>query len=427
MDDIAISVKDLSKVYRLHRTGPLRVLDFLGMVGVVRALDDQEHWALRRLSFDIAKGSTVGIIGRNGAGKSTLLRLLAGTSGPTSGEIVRHGQVATLLELGTGFHPDLTGHENIYASGLYLGFDRRAMQIFYDDIVAFSELGEFIHQPVRTYSTGMYMRLAFSVATCLPADIQVIDEVLGVGDAYFFGKCLQRFRQFQRQGRTTVIVSHDNATLLRLCSRCIWIDQGRIAADGSPLEVIMAYTETVQTEQDRKSQAAGSNLKMDTSFELRTEKAVEIEQVQYLDARRVPSTVLAMGGALTIRIHYRTFVFMERAVVTVSIFRSDGITVCNVISSIDDVYARLHEGRGTIDVQFDPLLIGPGEYSVSVGIYASLDLNDSVTPQHAVIWHRRQVFSVRQPIGVALDLGVVRHPVTWAICAHVAPEQRIAS
>lgn len=429
MNDVAFSVKDLSKVYRLYRTGSSRVLDFLGMGEGVLARRYDEHWALKNLSFDIAKRSTVGIVGRNGAGKSTLLRLLAGTSGPTSGEVVRHGQVAALLELGTGFHPDLTGHENIYASGLYLGFDRRAMQTFYNDIVGFSELGTFIHQPVRTYSTGMYMRLAFSVATCLPADIQVIDEVLGVGDAYFFGKCLQRFRQFQKEGRTTVLVSHDNATLLRLCSRCVWIEHGRIAADGSPLEVIMAYTEAVQAEQDRKSRTAWSDLggTSDAAFAMRKQKAVEIEEVQFLDVRHVPTNALAMGDTITIRIHCHARVAMERAVVTVSIFRSDGVTVCNVISSIEDVHVRLYEGRSTIDVQFAPLLLGPGEYTVAVGMYPSLDLNDSVSPQHAVIWHRRQMFSVHQPVGIALDLGIVRHPVTWAICAHVVSEERIAS
>src|SRR5713226_365911 len=186
----AVIVKDLSKMYKLYIGSYYRFLDFLGLAGGRTTRHYLEYWALKGVTFDIAQGSTVGVIGRNGAGKSTLLKLLAGASAPTQGEVIVNGLVSALLELSTGFHPDLTGHENIFASGLYLGLDRPAMEQLYDEIVAFAELGEFLHCPVRTYSTGMHMRLAFSVATSVPADIQLIDEVLGVGDTYFFGKCL---------------------------------------------------------------------------------------------------------------------------------------------------------------------------------------------------------------------------------------------
>src|SRR5438093_3804458 len=195
--DVAISVRGLCKMYKLYRGRPYRLLDFLGLRVGQAARYFEEFWALQDVTLDIARGSTVGVIGRNGAGKSTLLKLLSGVSAPTRGEVALHGRVSALLDLGTGFHPDLTGHENIFACGLYLGLDRAAMETLYDEIVAFAELGPFLHQPVRTYSVGMHMRLAFSVATSVPADIQVIDEVLGVGDAYFFGKCIQQFRRSQ--------------------------------------------------------------------------------------------------------------------------------------------------------------------------------------------------------------------------------------
>src|SRR5260370_22314251 len=221
-----MTVEELSKMYKLYRGSHYRFLDFLGLARGLKARHYQEYWALNGVTFDIARGSSVGVIGRNGAGKSTLLKLLAGASAPTRGEVIVNGRVSALLELSTGFHPDLTGHENIFASGLYLGLDRPAMEQLYDEIVAFAELGEFLHCPVRTYSTGMQMRLAFSVATSVPADIQLIDEGLGVGDTYFFGKCLQQFKRFQQEGRTTVIVSHDLATILRPCTRCLWIDHG---------------------------------------------------------------------------------------------------------------------------------------------------------------------------------------------------------
>ena len=240
MDNTAISVRGLSKMYKLYRSRPFRLLDFLGLRLGKADRYFEEFWALQDVSFDIARGSTVGIIGRNGAGKSTLLKVLSGVSAPTRGEVAVNGRTSALLELGTGFHPDLTGHENIFASGLYLELDHQTMQTLYDEIVAFAELGDFLHQPVRTYSTGMHMRLAFSVATSVPADIQVIDEVLAVGDMYFFGKCLQRFRRFQEEGRTTVLVSHDQATVLRVCTRGLWIERGAIVADGTPLEVITA-------------------------------------------------------------------------------------------------------------------------------------------------------------------------------------------
>jgi len=259
MENTAVSVRGLSKMYKLYRSRPFRLLDFLGLRLGKADRYFEAFWALQDVSFDIVRGSTVGIIGRNGAGKSTLLKVLSGVSAPTRGEVTLNGRTSVLLELGTGFHPDLTGHENIYASGLYLGLDRTAVEALYDQIVDFAELGPFLHQPVRTYSTGMHLRLAFSVATSVPADIQVIDEVLGVGDMYFFGKCLQRFRRFQEEGRTTVLVSHDQATVLRVCTRCLWIERGAIVADGTPLEVSTAYNQSIYEERDRHELAAMSS------------------------------------------------------------------------------------------------------------------------------------------------------------------------
>lgn len=414
-NDVAISVKRLTKTYKLYRRGHYRLLDFLGFrVGDVHRYFN-EHWALREVTFDVGRGSTVGIIGRNGAGKSTLLRLLAGTIAPSRGEIMVNGRVSALLELGTGFHPDLTGHENIYASGLYLGLDRHAMDALYEEIVAFAELGEFLYQPVRTYSTGMYMRLAFSVATCVPADIQVIDEVLGVGDLYFFRKCLQRFSRLKEEGRTTVLVSHDLGTVLRLCSRCLWIDQGKVVGDGTPLEVVTAYLLSVHEEYDSHAAASHTASALDPSFSLRSSKAVSIEGVEFLGAGAMPSQVFSMGEMLTIKIRYRSRVALSNPVVSVGIYRIDGVVVCNAISSLDGAQLELLTGEGAIELVFDHLMLAPGEYTLAVGIYPSLDLGDSTSPQHAVLWHRPHTFSVRRPIGVAVDLGVFRHPAQWRV------------
>jgi homopolymeric O-antigen transport system ATP-binding protein len=419
----AIIVKDLSKMYKLYSGSYYRFLDFLGLARGRPAHHYQEYWALKGATFDIAQGSTVGVIGRNGAGKSTLLKLLSGASAPTRGEAIVNGRVSALLELSTGFHPDLTGHENIFASGLYLGLDRPAMDQLYDEIVAFAELGEFLHCPVRTYSTGMQMRLAFSVATSVPSDIQLIDEVLAVGDTYFFGKCLQRFQRFHQEGRTTVLISHDLGTILRLCTRCLWIDRGVIAADGTPLEVVMAYTHSVYEERDRAAEAglsvSGSDLA--PAQTLRRGGTVGVDIVQFVKAGGEPSRAFSIGEPMVVRVRYHSRVALPQAVVSVTVYRTDGVTVCNAISSMDGARLDLVDGEGTIEVAFDRLMFGPGEYTVSVGIYPSLDLADSASMQHAVIWHKPQTFLVRQPAGVSMDLGVVRQPVQWRAFAGSSP------
>ena len=413
----AIATKGLSKSYKLYGSRSWQLLDFLGMPIGNRARRYEEFWAVRDVTLNIPKGTTLGIVGRNGAGKSTLLKLLAGVSTATNGELVVNGRTAALLELGTGFHPDLTGHENIFACGLYLGLDRAGMESLYDDIVSFAELGTFLHQPVRTYSTGMYMRLAFSVATAQAADIQVIDEVLGVGDAYFFGKCLQRFRRFQEAGGTTIIVSHDHAALLRICNRCVWIEQGKVVADGPPLEIVSAYTQAVYEEQDRLRQpeSSVSGHDLTAAHALRAAKAIKIDDVQFLSGDRRARRRFKMGESLVVRVAYSSLVVLEDAVISVVVSRADGLIVSNAISAMDGAGLMIPDGQGTIDLIFNPLNIGPGEYMVSVGIYPSLDLQDSTSLQHAVIWHRSVTFRICAPPGVAIDLGVCRQPVQWYV------------
>lgn len=416
MDEVAVSARGLSKMYKVYRRRPYRLAEFFGLrLGDTRRYFE-EYWALQDVTLDIARGSTVGVIGRNGAGKSTFLKLLSGTCVPSRGEVSVKGRVSVLLELGAGFHPDLTGHESIFASGLYLGLDRHSMEELYEEIVTFAELGEFLHQPVRTYSAGMYLRLAFSVATSIQADVQVIDEVLGVGDAYFFGKCVDRFRRLQAEGRTTILVSHDHATVLRLCSRCLWIDGGKIVADGAPLEVIMAYNQSVYEERDRaEGSAAGSGADLRDGHTLRKSGAVCIEKIEFLKGISSPTQVFSMGDPMTVRVYYRSLATLSQPVVSATVYRLDGVTVCNAISSLDGAQMDLVEGAGAIELIFDRLLLGPGEYQIVIGVYPCLDLRGSASPQHAVIWRHPRTFSVRQPEGVLTDLGVVRHPVRWRV------------
>jgi ABC-2 type transport system ATP-binding protein/lipopolysaccharide transport system ATP-binding protein len=213
----------------------------------IRRLKGQVHmrtfWALQEVSLDVYPGEVFGLVGVNGAGKSTLLKVVARVLRPTRGRVIVRGRVAPLLELGAGFHPELTGEENIFLNGALLGFSQREMQDKFDQIVEFSELGEFINAPIRTYSSGMYARLGFSVATASAPDVLIVDEVLSVGDEAFQKKCEARIEAFRQNGATILLVSHNMATIESMCQRAAWLDHGTIKAMGEPAHVIQAYRE----------------------------------------------------------------------------------------------------------------------------------------------------------------------------------------
>lgn len=203
-----------------------------------------DFWALREVSLSVRQGEVFGLVGRNGAGKSTLLKLVARVLRPTAGRVRVAGRVAPLLEIGAGFHPDLTGRENIYLNAAILGLTREEVDALFAEIVEFSELGDFIEAPLRTYSSGMSARLGFSVATATCPDILIVDEILGVGDEAFQRKCYERINQFQRQGTTILFVSHDSKTVENMCTRAAWLDRGRLMAVGSASEVVAQYHES---------------------------------------------------------------------------------------------------------------------------------------------------------------------------------------
>lgn len=247
MSNIAINALGVSKMYRLFRSPRHRILDLLGIPLLKGHYD--EFWALREFDLVVPRGSRVGLIGPNGAGKSTLLKIIAGQVAPTLGSVRVNGKVQALMELGTGFHPEFTGRENVFAALSYQGvFGSRARDRF-DEIVDFSELEEFIDNPVKTYSAGMYARLAFSVATAIEPDILIIDEVLGAGDAYFGGKCVDRMNTItQEAGATILFVSHDTSSILRLCERTIWLKRGRCVMDGKANAVVKEYVDAMRFE-----------------------------------------------------------------------------------------------------------------------------------------------------------------------------------
>lgn len=254
--DIAISVKNLTKTYRIfgHPGDRIKQAFTFGRMRFHR-----EFTALKDVSFNIRKGETIGIIGRNGSGKSTLLQLICGILKPTSGEVQVNGRISALLELGSGFNPEFTGRENVYFQGAVMGVTKAEMETRFDAIAAFADIGEFIDQPVRTYSSGMFVRLAFAVSAHVDADILVIDEALSVGDAYFVQKCMRFLKGFIENDGTVLFVSHDIGAVTHLCQTVYWLDDGKVAQSGAPKEMAERYVESFYEAQQGRSNVAATS------------------------------------------------------------------------------------------------------------------------------------------------------------------------
>jgi lipopolysaccharide transport system ATP-binding protein len=263
-EPLTISVESLGKKYDIYAQPADRLKQMIlprvtGLTGKRKSAYYKEFWALRGVSFDVRRGETVGIIGRNGSGKSTLLQMVCNTLHPTEGTVHVHGRIAALLELGAGFNPEFTGRENVFLSGLLYGIPEGELRKRFQSIVDFADIGDFINQSVKTYSSGMYVRLAFAIAAHVDADTLVIDEALSVGDVRFTQKCMRYLREFQKRG-TLLFVSHDTGAVTSLCSRAIWLDGGRMVMDGSAREVVEHYL-AVQHAADRASLGAAVTVK----------------------------------------------------------------------------------------------------------------------------------------------------------------------
>jgi lipopolysaccharide transport system ATP-binding protein len=252
--DIAISVRDVSRMFKRYRHPRYRVMEAFSLPLPKNAFD--EFWALRGISLELRRGDSLGLIGQNGAGKSTLLNIICGRLQPSGGTVTVHGKIQALMDLGTGFHPEFSGRDNIVSALAYQGVTGRAAKDRLDDIVDFSELAEFIDQPVKTYSSGMYARLAFSTATAIVPDVLIIDEILGAGDAYFSAKCAERMRRLTADsGATVLFVSHDIAAVQRMCERAIWIDRGQIRMAGATLDISKSYYADVLAREEARLRA----------------------------------------------------------------------------------------------------------------------------------------------------------------------------
>lgn len=272
--EIAISLKNISKCYKRYA----RPVDRLKEILLPGKSYAQEFWALQDISFEVMKGETMGIIGRNGAGKSTLLQMICGTLTPTSGEIQVNGTVAALLELGAGFNPEFTGRENVYMNGAIIGLSQEQVNERFDKIAAFADIGDFIDQPVKTYSSGMYVRLAFASAIHVEPDILIVDEALSVGDMFFQAKCMAQMQQMMNAGTTVLFVSHDIGSVKSLCQRCVFLEQGKLQKIGKASDVVSIYTGIIHSEinQELKVQLEDKKGKTETVKTISTQKKSQI-------------------------------------------------------------------------------------------------------------------------------------------------------
>jgi len=363
----------------------------------------EEFWALRDVSFCVEQGETVGLIGPNGSGKSTALKLVSHIIEPTSGEVKAEGRVGALLKLGAGFHPDLTGRENIYLNGSILGMSRRGIARRLDSIIEFAELPRFVDMPVRNYSSGMVVRLGFAVATSFQPDILLIDEVLAVGDQSFQAKCLQRIAQMREQGVTILFVSHSLDTVRRLCNRVVWLDEGYVQAVGPADQVVIEYLGRVWKDTNIRLLAEGDATGRGRRWGSR--EAI-ITKVDFLDGAYRPSRAFQTGDALVARIYYRAHQLVRRPAFGVAIYREDGahVTGPNTVQSGCDI--DVIDGEGVVDYVIESLPLLPGRYEFTAAIY---DCNSVHPYDHQ---HRAYVFEV-QPGAVAEKEGLVYIPCRW--------------
>ncbi|MGH3369495.1 MAG: ABC transporter ATP-binding protein [Nocardioidaceae bacterium] len=367
---IAVAAEGVSKRFRLYheRNQSLKATLMRKRRAVV-----EEFWALKDVSVEVPEGATFGIIGENGSGKSTLMKCMAKILRPDHGTVTVRGKVSALLELGAGFHPELSGRENVYLNGSILGISQRELTRRFDDIVDFAGLGQFIDQPVKNYSSGMYVRLGFSVAINVDPDVLLVDEVLAVGDEAFQRKCGEKFAELRKAGKTIVLVSHGMVVVHNLCDKVAWLDHGQVKMLDSARKVVDQYTGTVQV--DRKADGDGSRW---GSGEGR------IEVVELLDATGSPVTLTRTGESITVRLHYELSEPIEQPVFGVTIQTLDGTHVSGPNTRDAGYEIPRLEGRGHIDLCIDRLLLVPGTYDLSVGVHDHSLLHPYDVRRHVV-------------------------------------------
>ncbi len=363
----AIQVTQLGKAYKQYPTRWARLAEWLSIRGVQK---HQLTWVIKDITFTVKAGEAIGIIGINGAGKSTLLKMITGTTQPTKGTIAVKGRIAALLELGMGFHPDFTGRENVMLSGQLLGMSQIELNQLMPEIEAFAEIGSYIDQPVRVYSSGMQMRLAFSVATAKRPEILIVDEALSVGDAYFQHKSFERIREFRKQGTTLLLVSHDKGAIQAICDRAILLNSGTIAMEGPPEQVMDYYNALIaEKENTTVTTELTEQGKMQTSSG--TGEAT-IAELQLLNEKNEPIETVDVGQKVQLTMTVNILKDIDELVLGYVIKDRLGQSVFGINTHrLKQTLKQLQQGEH-IKYQFDfPLNLGEGSYSISVALHTA--------------------------------------------------------
>ncbi len=369
-DDLALSVKNISKHFELHqeRRYTLKERFVRG-----KPKGTRDFWALRDVSFDVKKGSFFGIVGHNGSGKSTALKILAGIYRPTSGEVTVNGNLRALLELGAGFHPELTGRQNIQLNASILGMSQREIRSSMDEIIEFAGIGDFIDSPVKVYSSGMGVRLGFAVAVKMEPEILIVDEILAVGDEEFQRKCHDYLFDLRRHGKTIVLVTHATSIVESMCDEAIWLDHGELRAQGPANGVVAEYIKQVNRDEARG--AALSSVADDEGLR-RGSGEVQVSSVDMLDMDGEPLAVLVADQPCTFRVQITAKEAVDEFSVGLGFFTPEGACIAMLDSKRTGTTESIRPGPAHIDVTFDPMPLRAGSYIMSAALVREAHVYD---------------------------------------------------
>jgi lipopolysaccharide transport system ATP-binding protein len=431
MTEIAIQCDGLAKQYQIGERQRYKTLResitaaFASPFGRVRSAlkrpssnsrrDESTIWALQDVSFDIKRGEAVGIIGRNGAGKSTLLKILSRITEPTRGHAEIWGRVGSLLEIGTGFHPELTGRDNLYLNGAILGMKKAEITRKFDEIVAFAEVEKFIDTPVKRYSSGMYVRLAFAVAAYLETEILIVDEVLAVGDTQFQKKCLGKMGDVARHGRTVLLVSHNMAAIHSLCSRAILLEQGRDISDGSPLEVTRLYLSGFE------KQLTGGEIDLQSPSIARSGKAAIFSALRLKNGAGTSTTAYLSGDNMTLEFDLESPFPVHDPILFVAIDDIMGRRIFTIGSQYSQSKLPTLDRPTTVVCTIPDLCLQPGRYSISLSVGTAYDWAiDLLLNVAAFDVHESDYFGTGR-VPPNLDFGPVLVKSQWQVASEVGP------
>jgi ABC-type polysaccharide/polyol phosphate transport system ATPase subunit len=409
-----VVVDQVSKRFRLYNDRPTSLKQSFTRL---HRSHHEEFWAVRDVSLEIPRGSAYGLIGHNGSGKSTLLRLIAGIHRPTKGRVVTDGRISALLELGAGFHPELTGRENVYLNAAILGLSRRDVDQKLGQIIEFSGLEQFIDAPVKIYSSGMYVRLGFSVAVHVDPEILIVDEVIAVGDEEFQRRCLDHLYDLRRRGLTIVVVSHAHATIEQICDEAAWLDHGQLMETGEPHDVVSSYLSRVNAIEGARL-AQGATEPIDQARH--GSREIEIEGFELLSPSGSVLQVARSGDAVVLRMRFNAREPVENPVFGIAIYHESGVHLAGPNTSFAGIETGLLSGRGYVDYALGPLQLLPGSYRVTTAVFDSRLL-------HAFDV-RDEAFAFRVQPGSSLEqYGLVDLRGRWATPVLGQGDDKVAS